>query len=1008
LKYLLYIIFLSTFALHASSTQNTHTVNIGILSFRPIAENQEIWLPLGEELHKFAPQYDFNITSYPENELIKKLAEGEFDFAIVHPSAYVALETKYGATNIASLVRQTKDAKFHLNSYGGVIATLSSNKNIYTLQDIIGKTIATTHHDGFAVMLAQREVFHNVGIDITKDCKMLYTKQPMDRVVESLQKNEADVGFFRTGYIEEMIENGKLKPDELRIINKIENDNYPYVHSTPLYPEWAVLATLKPNIQTVKAVTTALYQVHSNTSLEYHEFSTALSYKSTRELMQKYHVYPFEQTQMSLKEIIDTYVLEIVFLLLFLALGGVLMAILYRNQMLHINKQAKQIETILETASDGIHVHDLDGNLFLFSNSFANMLGYSKKEISTLSVYDWDHNFDPTKIDAMMQEVVEHPAIFETKHTRKDGTIFDVEIFAKGIIIGNKDYIYASARDITERKSNEIKLLKHKTIFDNLAEGVYAVDTYNRCTYINNAGLTLLNLTEGDILGKNPHAIFHSINNIDTCPIQIAVTSGVSTNLEEQFIRKDGSIFPVFITVSPIIKEDISLGSVITFIDISKQQADQNKLIMEKERFEHLAHHDTLTNLPNKLSLIEYMQMQYLEQSSFAFMLLDLDGFKEINDSYGHLFGDKLLIMVAIVLQKIFPQEAFIVRTGGDEFVIVVECKNEKDIINRYMNTLIDMFNHPFKIDEIDVYVTASVGIAMYPEDSQTHERLMQQADAAMYNAKKMGKNTFSFYTASLTQKALHKTKIATNLKKALLNNELTMFFQPQINPYNEKIIGAEALIRWFGVEATIPPGVFIPIAEEMGLILEIGAFVLKESFVLAKKLNDAKLLDGRIAVNVSARQLIHPDFLSVLENTIQKTGCSPSLIELEITESSILENPDGMIILLNKLKERDFHISIDDFGTGYSSMSYLKNLPIDKLKIDQSFIRNITDEPKNQTIIKAIIALAKGLDMEVLAEGVETKEELEFLQNNGIDFIQGYYYYKPMSFDDFEKKCRV
>ena len=1002
------MIFLSVFVLHASTIENKLTINIGVLSFRPIAENQKIWLPLGDELHKFAPQYDFNITSYPEKELVKKLAEGTFDFAVVQPSAYVALETKYGVTNIASLIRQTKDGKFHLTSYGGVIASLSTNKNIYTLQDVVGKTIATTHHDGFAVMLAQREVFHNVGIDITKDCKMLYTEQPMDRVVESLRKNEADVGFFRTGYIEEMIENGKLKPDELRIINKIENDNYPYAHSTPLYPEWAVLATSKPNIQIVKAVIAALYQVHSDTSLAYHEFSIPLSYKSTRELMQKYHVYPFENTQMSLKKIIDTYTFEIVLLLLFLTFSGILIAILYRNQMLHINKQAKQIEIILATASDGIHVHDLDGNLFLFSDSFASMLGYSREDISTLTLYDWDHNFDPTKIAAMMQEVLEHPIMFETKHTKKDGTIFDVEISSKSIVIGNKNYIYGSARDITERKNNEIKLLKHKTIFDNLAEGVYAVDAYNRCTYINNAGLTLLQLTEDEILGKNPHAIFHHINHIDICPIQIAVTSGASTNLEEQFVQKDGSIFPVFITVSPIIKDGMSLGSVITFIDISKQQSDQHKLMMEKERFEHLAHHDTLTNLPNKLSLIEYIEIQYLKQSSFAFMLLDLDGFKEINDSYGHLFGDKLLVMVAILLQKIFPKEAFIVRTGGDEFVIVVACNNEKNMMNIYMNTLIAMFNYPFTIDEIDVYVTASVGIAMYPKDSKTHDGLMQQADAAMYNAKKMGKNTFSFYNTSLTQKVLHKTKIATNLKKAILNGELNMFFQPQINPYNKKIIGAEALIRWFGVHETIPPGIFIPIAEEMGLILEIGAFVLKESFILAKKLNNAKLLDGRIAVNVSTRQLIHPDFLSVLESTIQETECSPSLIELEITESSILENPDGMIILLNKLKKRNFHISIDDFGTGYSSMSYLKNLPIDKLKIDQSFVKNVINEPKNQTIIKAIIALAKGLDMKVIAEGVETKEELEFLQNNGIDFIQGYYYYKPMSFNDFEKECRA
>jgi len=418
-----------------------------------------------------------------------------------------------------------------------------------------------------------------------------------------------------------------------------------------------------------------------------------------------------------------------------------------------------------------------------------------------------------------------------------------------------------------------------------------------------------------------------------------------------------------------------------------------------------LAHHDPLTELPNRLSLIETLiiKTDKMEEHPFALFYVDLDGFKEINDSYGHRLWDKLLIHVALLLEKIFPKDSFIVRTGGDEFVILLSCQKDQNLIHQTMQMMVDILNHPINIDDIDVYITASVGIAMYPNDAKTTEELLQHADAAMYNAKKMGKNTYSFYHTDLTEKALQRTTIATNLKKALHNSELTLYFQPQINPQDNSIIGAEALLRWFTPEGSIPPFTFIPIAEETGLILDIGKWVLEESFLTAKKWNESYGFQGRIAVNVSARQLIHPDFLMVTRELIEKTKCNPALIELEITESSILENPQRIIQLLKVLKEDGFHLSIDDFGTGYSSLSYLKNLPIDKLKIDISFVRNITMEPKNQTIVKTIIALANGLGMEVLAEGVETAEELQFLRLSHIDSIQGYYYHKPMSTENIE-----
>ena len=438
---------------------------------------------------------------------------------------------------------------------------------------------------------------------------------------------------------------------------------------------------------------------------------------------------------------------------------------------------------------------------------------------------------------------------------------------------------------------------------------------------------------------------------------------------------------------------------IVIAADNTETKKYEQHILEAKEHFDYMAHHDPLTKLPNRTSLIETLEFKTsgMEDHPFALLFLDLDGFKEINDSYGHRFGDELLIRIADLLAKLFMPDTLISRTGGDEFVILLSCHQDKNIIHTRMSSLVNLLNNPLTIEEVDVYITASIGIAMYPSDAGSAEELLQKADAAMYNAKNLGKNTYSFYDVQFTQKALYHTTLSTQLKKAMQNNELELYFQPQINVKTEKLVGLEALLRWPTSEGMISPAIFIPIAEESGLILQLGEYVLREGCRVAAQWAKDRLLNARVAINVSARQLTHIDFLMTLDRIVEETKCAPSLIELEITESSIIGDPVKIIPLLDVIKAKGFHISIDDFGTGYSSLSYLKNLPSDKLKIDISFVRNITHEPKNQTIVKAIIALAKGLGMSVLAEGVESIEELEFLRENGIDSIQGYYYYKPM-----------
>ena len=442
---------------------------------------------------------------------------------------------------------------------------------------------------------------------------------------------------------------------------------------------------------------------------------------------------------------------------------------------------------------------------------------------------------------------------------------------------------------------------------------------------------------------------------------------------------------------------------IIIAADNTETKKYEQHILEAKEHFDYMAHHDPLTKLPNRTSLTEKLQFKTsdMQDHPFALLFLDVDAFTEVNDSYGHRFGDELLIRITQMLQMLFPDDTFISRTGGDEFIILLSCQKDKNVIHATISSLINILNNPLHIEEVDLYITASIGIAMYPNDATSAEELLQKADAAMYNAKNLGRNTYSFYNVQFTQKALYHTTLATRLKKAMQNNELELYFQPQIDATTEKLVGLEALLRWNTSEEMISPAIFIPIAEESGLILQLGEYVLTRGCQIAAQWEREGLLYGRIAINVSAHQLTHIDFQMTLDRIIHETKCSPSLIELEITESSIIKDPKKMIALLKTIKAKGFDISLDDFGTGYSSLSYLKNLPIDKLKIDISFVRNITHEPKNQTIVKTIIALAKGLDISVLAEGVETEKELEFLRQNGIDSIQGYYYHKPMPIEE-------
>ena len=421
-----------------------------------------------------------------------------------------------------------------------------------------------------------------------------------------------------------------------------------------------------------------------------------------------------------------------------------------------------------------------------------------------------------------------------------------------------------------------------------------------------------------------------------------------------------------------------------------------------QEQIKYIAYHDTLTGLPNRNLLNELLvhSITLAERNNkcMAVLFLDIDGFKMINDSKGHGMGDQILQEVAERLLKTLRKSDVIARHGGDEFIVIIEELDNCSGVELIANKIINCFQEPFHLENQDYFLTTSVGVAVYPADGQTPDMLIKNADIAMYKAKENGKNQYLFCTPVMKDVANETMELSTNLYRAIEKNELELYYQPQLSCHNNQIMGVEALIRWrHPVMGLISPAKFIPIAEKTGLILPIGEWVLRTACQLNKKWQEQGLPKIRMGVNLSLRQFHNNDLLNLVESVLKETKLAPQYLELEITETIAMKEKSYIINTLNAFRQIGVSIAIDDFGTEYSSLSYLKHLPVDRLKVAMQFIRGIGIDHKDEALAKGIIVLAKSIGMNVIAEGVETKEQLEFLKNHNCDEIQGYYFFKPL-----------
>ncbi len=548
-------------------------------------------------------------------------------------------------------------------------------------------------------------------------------------------------------------------------------------------------------------------------------------------------------------------------------------------------------------------------------------------------------------------------------------------------------------REMTNKRLNQAKLA-----FDSASEGIMILDENCNIVAINEGFSKITGYTEHEVLGYTPKVMKFADKNILNSLKSCGKWQGEVTNQ-----RKNGEMYQEWLTLT-IAKNNF--GKVVNYVGVF---ADITKIKQSQNQLNQLVNHDPLTGLPNRRLLNELLDLSIKqaerENGKIALLFIDLDRFKAINDTLGHHVGDKLLYEVSRRISRSIRDSDVVARLGGDEFVVMMNKLNDHEDAAMVAKKIIHSLQIEFIIDNKELFIGASIGISVFPRDNRDVDGLLKAADIAMYQVKNGGKNSFAFYSPELSKKAVERFTVETQLRRALERNQFEVYYQPQVSLIDGTILGAEALIRWNHPElGLVSPAKFIPVAEETGLIVQIGEWVLRQAASQATLWINQGLSIRWVSVNVSGLQIMRSNFADTVYGLIIETDCDPSIIELEITESTVMQNTEFVIETFERIKKMGVRLAIDDFGTGYSSLSHLKRLPLDKIKIDQSFIRDLPEDADDAAIANAIYAMATSLGFSVIAEGVETLEQAEFLKNMGCNEAQGYLYGKPVKADDFTK----
>lgn len=671
----------------------------------------------------------------------------------------------------------------------------------------------------------------------------------------------------------------------------------------------------------------------------------------------------------------------------------------------------EQFRTLSENTPNLIARIDKNLNFVYVNEAIEKLFGISREELIGKPVSMLEDAIDGYSCSDAVKELFS-----SAKAVRRE---IRIDIPSKGVFWldatyvleyddkGEISYALNVSTDITERKEAEIELHKLSQAVEQSQNSIILIDTYGTIEYVNASFTKLTGYAGAEAVGKNINQ-FHSKSTLcDDILTQLKLNKSFDAECTNK--RKDGEEYIETVIASPIYQAD----GEITHYMIIKDDITDNKLA--QERINYLANFDLLTGLPNRATLEDRINFAISfskrNNEKFAVLFLDIDHFKDINDTLGHTVGDILLVELSKRFQQFIHEEDreedIVSRLGGDAFIFLM-LPIDIDTIAILLQRLLNTVSKPFLIEQNELVVTASIGVVLFPDDGTTQEILSKNADAAMYHAKEEGRNCYRFFTKKMQENSSINLQLSNALFHALEEEQLHVVYQPQISLHNDTVIGAEALLRWtHPTLGNIPPDKFIHLAEQNGLILQIGEWVMRSAVKQMQSWIESGLAPMIIAVNLSAVQFRDVHLPELITDILTETKLLPQYLEIELTEAAAMNDPEYACKIMDGLHDCGIRMAIDDFGTGYSSLSYLKRFEVYKLKIDQSFVRDIDTNPEDRAIVKAIIALSKGLGITTIAEGVETVEQLDYLREEGCDEIQGYYYSKPLRVEEFEAFVR-
>lgn len=668
-------------------------------------------------------------------------------------------------------------------------------------------------------------------------------------------------------------------------------------------------------------------------------------------------------------------------------------------------------QQILNQVYDSIIAMDLSGYITGWNKGAEQQFGYTAEEAigkNILFLYaDEDEDDDMLFHEAFLEHGSREMVV---KRRKKSGEVFwaSLSLSLSRDEQGNPSAILGYLVDITERLKAEEELRLQAAIFEYSDEGIIVTDVSKRIISVNRSFTKITGYEAHEVIGQLPSMLRSGLHGrvfYDEMNASIADNGLWIGELWNR--RKNGENFPVWMSISGVHNKE---GAITHYFSVFSDLTERKNA---EQQIYRLAYYDPLTGLPNRARLYTLLRQALLEaqrtRAHGAILFIDLNRFKQINDSLGHVHGDTLLKKVAKRLSACLRGEDIVARIGSDEFVVSLVGIARHEDASVVAQKILDSLSRPIMVEGHELQISASIGISVYPDDGDDAETLIKNADVAMDRAKRgEAHDGYMFFSPGMNQRALERLKLESNLRRALEREELLLYYQPQLNLQSGSIVGAEVLLRWnHPGTGMISPAEFIPLAEETGLIIPIGEWILETVCARNREWQTAGLPIVKLAVNISAKQF-RPTLPNIVAETLARHALEARFLELEITESMIMQNVEGVIAMMDDFRSLGISLSLDDFGTGYSSLSYLKRFPIDKLKIDQSFVRGVTQDADDAAITRAIISLSKNLGLRVIAEGVETEEQLAFIKAAGCEEIQGYYYSRPLPEEDFVKFLRA